>query len=200
MSRFGQVLSPVREGIVVLLIGGLLLAAIASVPVIGLLAWALFGPASPPACYQDASATAPGGRYVATAMACHTTGYIGGASTWNEVDVCATPQNSPCRIAYTANRRPIIVWPHSDSLTITVDGRGHLGVLSSLHSVLGATFTYEITGKSSEEDFRKEMDTYARHLTTQNRPELVSEWVKGYWKSFYAFQSWAQANAAHVRQ
>ena len=200
MSRPGRTPSLVKEGIVVLLIGELLLAAIASVPVIGLLAWALFSPASPPACYQDASAPAPGGRYVATAMSCHTTEYIGGSSAWNEVEVCASPPDGTCRTVYAANGRPVIGWADGTSLTITVDGGGYLRVTSSLHSALGATISYEIAGQRSEEEFRKGMDDYARKLTVQTGPEFVSEWKKDNWKGFYAFQAWAQANAAYARQ
>lgn len=197
MDRLGQLSSFLKEGIMVLLVCGLALAAIASLPAIGLLVWAWFSPGSPPACDQNASTTAPGGRYVATAISCHSTMYIGGSSTWDEVKVCASSPDARCRTVYEADGRPVIAWADDHDLTITVDGSGYLRVASSLHSAFGVIVSYKVVGKTSEEDFRKGMEDYKSKLTAQYGPKLVSEWVNDHWKAFHAFQVWAQTNKAH---
>ena len=200
MKSLGRFLSLLKDCLKLLGLLLLVMVGVPMLPVIGLLAWALLSPGSPPACSQDASATAPDGRYVASAMSCVSTEYIGGASTWNEVRVCASSIKGRCQTVYAANKLPAIVWTNERSLTIAVDGDSYLRVFSSLRSVFDVAVLYNIIDEISEEDFRKKIKDYGQRLVAQNSPEFVREWSQNYLNEFHAFQLWARANAGQPGQ
>ena len=128
-------------------------------------------------------------------MSCHSTVYFGGASTWNEVRVCASSTKGRCQTVYAANSHPAIDWTNERSLTITVDGDGYLRVFSSLHSAFNVSVSYNVKDEISENDFHKKIEDWGRRLVEQNSPEYVSEWSQDYLSNFHAFQAWARANA-----
>ena len=200
MKSLGRFLSLLKDCLKLLGLLLLVMVGVAMLPVIGLLAWPLLSPGPAPACSQKVSATVPGGRYIVSAMSCVSMMYIGGASTWSEVRVCASSLNSRCQTVYAANKLPAIAWTNERSLTIAVDGDGYLRVFSSLRLVFDIIVSYDVIDKISEEAFRKKIEDYGQKLAAQNSSEFVREWSQNYLNDFQVFQSWARANAEQTGQ